>query len=49
MVLEESVVSIDSSISDSTQLWHLRLGHVDEESLEVLKKRGLIDGVCLEA
>ena len=42
IVFGDSVVSTDCSVPDSTQLWHLRLGHVDEESLEVLKKRRLI-------
>ena len=37
-----SVTSVDS---DSTRLWHLRMGHIGERSLDELCKRGLIDGV----
>lgn len=45
-VSEESVVSINSSVLNSTRLWYLHLGHIDKESLDVLKKRGLIDDAC---
>ena len=38
-------VSVDSSRGlDATRLWHLRLGHVSEKSLDVLRRREMIDG-----
>ena len=36
----ETCVSVDSSRGlDATRLWHLRLGHVSEKSLDVLRRR----------
>ena len=41
----ETCVGVDSSRGlDATRLWHLRLGHVSERSLDVLRKREMIDG-----
>ena len=41
----ETCVDVDSSRDlDATRLWHLRLGHVSERSLDILRKREMIDG-----
>ena len=31
--------------NDCTELWHCRLGHISEQALIVLSKRGLLKGV----
>ena len=36
--------AITSSELDKTIFWHLRLGHMSENGLAELSKRGLIDG-----
>ncbi|GJW03442.1 retrotransposon protein, putative, ty1-copia subclass [Tanacetum coccineum] len=36
-----------NSSSDTTNLWHMRLGHMSELGLTVLSKRGLLDGQCV--
>lgn len=41
-----NVTSNKSSVSDTTNLWHMRLGHMSELGLSVLSKRGLLDGQC---
>jgi len=38
------VTSIDTD-DYSTRLWHMRLGHTDEKSLQALAKQGLLKGV----
>ena len=47
-VLEGSTIIGDAAITsselDKTTLWHLRLGHMSENGLTELSKRGLIDG-----
>ena len=47
-VLEGSTIIGDATITsselDKTTLWHLRLGHMSENGLTELSKRGLIDG-----
>ena len=41
----ETCVGVDSSRDlDATRLWHLRLDHVSEKSLDVLRPREMIDG-----
>ena len=41
----ETCVSVDSSRGlDATRLWHLRLSHVSEKSLDILRRREMIDG-----
>ena len=40
-----SVTSVDS---DSSRLWHLRMGHIGERNIDELRKRGLIDGVIIQ-
>ncbi|KAI3790253.1 hypothetical protein L2E82_03169 [Cichorium intybus] len=42
-----NVTSNSSSISDTTNLWHMRLGHMSELGLTTLSKRGLLDGQCV--
>ncbi|KAM1596712.1 hypothetical protein ACFX1Z_031688 [Malus domestica] len=34
-----------TSDSDTTKLWHMRLGHADEKALQGLMKKGLLKGV----
>nr|GEV80080.1 hypothetical protein [Tanacetum cinerariifolium] len=33
--------------SDTTNLWHMRLGHMSELGLTALSRRGLLDGQCV--
>jgi hypothetical protein len=40
---DAAVISNSSSNSDATDLWHKRLGHVSEQGLHELCKRGLLD------
>lgn len=40
------VSSSDDLDSDTTKLWHMRLGHMSERGLSVLSKRGLLSGQC---
>lgn len=37
-----------SSSSDSTNLWHMRLGHMSELGLTILSKKGLLDDKCVD-
>jgi hypothetical protein len=41
---DAAVISNSLSDSDATNLWHMRLGHMSELGLQVLSKRGLLDG-----
>ena len=44
-VLGETCVGVDSSRAlDATRLWHLRLGHISEKGLELLRGRKMIKG-----
>ena len=47
-VLEGSTIIGDTTMTsfelDKTTLWHLQLGHMSENGLAELSKRGLIDG-----
>nr|GFB39272.1 putative polyprotein [Tanacetum cinerariifolium] len=36
-----------NSSSDTTNLWHMRLGHMSELGLTALSRRGLLDGQCV--
>jgi len=40
---DATVISNSSSNSDATDLWHKRLGHMSEQGLHELCKRGLLD------
>ncbi|KAG8481838.1 hypothetical protein CXB51_027155 [Gossypium anomalum] len=51
-VLQGSIVTGDAAIASSslsdddiTKLWHMRLGHMSENGMTELSKRGLLDGV----
>ncbi|XP_052483019.1 uncharacterized mitochondrial protein AtMg00300-like [Gossypium raimondii] len=53
-VLQGSTVTGDATVASSslsdddvTRLWHMRLGHVSENGMEELNKRGLLDGQCI--
>jgi len=37
-------VATSTYINDSTRLWHMRLGHTGEKSLQALTKQGLLKG-----
>ena len=39
------VAASTSSDEDSTRLWHMRLGHAGEKSLQTLARQGLLKGV----
>jgi len=39
------VATSTSSDEDSTRLWHMRLGHTGEKSLQTLARQGLLKGV----
>ncbi|KAG8490426.1 hypothetical protein CXB51_013710 [Gossypium anomalum] len=41
-----AVVSSSLSDDDITKLWHMRLGHMSENGMVELSKRGLLDGLC---
>ncbi|WVZ69296.1 hypothetical protein U9M48_018104 [Paspalum notatum var. saurae] len=41
---DAAVISNSLSNSDATNLWHMCLGHMSELGLQVLSKRGLLDG-----
>ncbi|KAG8483366.1 hypothetical protein CXB51_022321 [Gossypium anomalum] len=41
-----AVASCSLSDDDITKLWHMRLGHMSENSMVELSKRGLLDGLC---
>ncbi|WVZ61696.1 hypothetical protein U9M48_011528 [Paspalum notatum var. saurae] len=41
---DAAVISNSLSDSDATNLWHMRLGHMSELGLQILSKRGLLDG-----
>ena len=41
---DATVVSNSLSNSNASNLWHIRLGHMSEHGMEVLSKRGLLDG-----
>ncbi|KAG8474442.1 hypothetical protein CXB51_034036 [Gossypium anomalum] len=41
-----SVASSSLSDDDITKLWHMRLGHMSENDMAELRKRGLLDGLC---
>ncbi|KAG8483857.1 hypothetical protein CXB51_023418 [Gossypium anomalum] len=52
-VLQGSTVADDVAIAfsslsndDITKLWHMRLGHMSENDMVELSKRGLLDGLC---
>ena len=38
------VSSTSKQDNDCTELWHCRLGHVSEQGLPMLSKRGLLKG-----
>ena len=38
------VTTSTDSDDDSTRLWHMRLGHTGEKSLQTLAKQGLLKG-----
>ncbi|KAG8492453.1 hypothetical protein CXB51_009584 [Gossypium anomalum] len=40
------VASSSLSDDDSTKLWHMRLGHMSDNGVVELSKRGLLDGLC---
>ena len=40
---DATVISNSSCNSDATNLWHMRLGHMNEQGLHELCKRGLLD------
>ena len=40
-----SVLIDSSNVLDATWLWHLRLGHVSEKSLDVLRRSEMIDDI----
>ena len=44
-VIVESTLVVHSVDSDSTRLWHFRMGHIGQRNLGVLRKGGLIDGI----
>ncbi|WVZ88330.1 hypothetical protein U9M48_034864 [Paspalum notatum var. saurae] len=44
---DAAVISKSLSDSDATNLWHMRLGHMSEHGMEVLSKRGLLDGLSI--
>ncbi|KAG8490688.1 hypothetical protein CXB51_013811 [Gossypium anomalum] len=41
---DAAVASSSLSDDDITKLWHMRLGHMSENGMAVLSKRGLLDG-----
>lgn len=44
------VVTVSSSVdtdSNTTRVWHMRLGHMSERGLSVLSKQGLLSGECI--
>ncbi|KAG8474632.1 hypothetical protein CXB51_031261 [Gossypium anomalum] len=41
---DAAVASSSSSDDDITKLWHMRLGHISENGMTELSKRGLLDG-----
>jgi hypothetical protein len=40
---DATVISNSPTNSDATNLWHMRLGHISEQDLHELCKRGLLD------
>ncbi|PHT40240.1 Retrovirus-related Pol polyprotein from transposon TNT 1-94 [Capsicum baccatum] len=38
--------TIASSNKDNTKLWHLRLGHMSEKGIQILKKKGYLGNHC---
>ena len=40
---DATVISNSPTNSDATNLWHMRLGHISEQGLHELCKRGLLD------
>jgi 5'-3' exoribonuclease 2 len=38
--------AVASSSKDNTKLWHLRLGHMSEKGIQILKKKGYLDNHC---
>ena len=38
------VIALEGANSDSTRLWHMRLGHTDKKSFQALAKQGLLKG-----
>jgi hypothetical protein len=40
---DAAVISNSVSNSDATNLWHMRLGHMSEQGMHELCKRGLLD------
>ncbi|KAG8474279.1 hypothetical protein CXB51_033804 [Gossypium anomalum] len=54
-VLQGSTVTGDAAVASSflsdddiTKLWHMRLGHMSENGMVELSKRGLLDGIIME-
>ena len=49
-MLQGSVVTgfaaIASSNKDNTKLWHMRLGHMSEKGIQILKKEGHLGNHC---
>ncbi|KAG8497256.1 hypothetical protein CXB51_008476 [Gossypium anomalum] len=52
-VLQGSTVTGDAAVASSslldndiTKFWHMRLGHMSENGMAELSKRGLLDGLC---
>ncbi|KAG8476956.1 hypothetical protein CXB51_030500 [Gossypium anomalum] len=43
---DAAIVSSSLSDNDITKLWHMRLGHMSENDMVELSKRGLLDGLC---
>ncbi|KAI4344899.1 hypothetical protein L6164_012081 [Bauhinia variegata] len=39
-----AVSSSSNQGNDCTELWHRRLGHMSEQGLTILAKKGLLDG-----
>ncbi|KAI4302581.1 hypothetical protein MLD38_038307 [Melastoma candidum] len=39
-----AAVSTELSDSEMTLLWHMRLGHISEQRMNILSERGLLDG-----
>ena len=39
-----AIVSLSLSEDDITKLWHMRLGHMNENGMVELSRRGLLDG-----
>ncbi|KAG8473091.1 hypothetical protein CXB51_035032 [Gossypium anomalum] len=42
----KAVASSSLSDDDITKIWHMRLGHISENGMVELSKRGLLDGLC---